>query len=102
MKLHEALKMENCKMMHKLEHQKLPGKLQLLSMSDTKGKSLQKTHKYNTRTKNIPKRPKTQTKLYSNSFLTKCFIDYQTLPKEIREITNRKLFTKKYKILTLS
>ena len=102
MKLHEAIKMENCKMMHKLEHHNLPGKLPLLFMSDTKGESLQKTHKYNTRTKNIPKPPKTQTKLYSNSFLTKCITDCQTIPKEIREITNRKQFTKKYKIRTLS
>ena len=102
MKLYEAIKMENCKMMHKLEHHNLPGKLPLLFLSDNKGKSLQKTHKYNTRTKNIPKLPKTQTKLYSNSFLTKCITDYQTIPKEIREIPNRKLFTKKYKFITLS
>ena len=32
MKLHEAIKMENCKMMHKLEHNSLPGKLPLLFM----------------------------------------------------------------------
>ena len=102
MKLHEAIKMENCKMMHKLEHHNLPGKLPLLFMTDNKGKSLQKSHKYNTRTKNIPKLPKTHTKLYSNSFLTKCINDYQTIPKEIREITNRKLFIKKYKIITQS
>ena len=97
-KLYEAIKMENCKMMHKLEHHKLPGKLPLLFMSDNKGKSLQKTHKYNTRTNNIPKLPKTQTKLYSNSFLTKCITDYQTIPKEIREITNRKLHKKNKKL----
>ena len=102
MKLHEAIKMENCKMMHKLEHYNLPGKLPLLFMTNNKGNSLQKLHKYNTRTKNIPKLPKTHTKLYSNSFLTKCITDYQTIPKEIREITNRKLFIKKYKIITLS
>ena len=45
-------------MMHKLEHNNLPGKLPLLFMTDNKGKSLQKTHKYDTRTKNIPKPPK--------------------------------------------
>ena len=61
MKLHEAIKMENCKMIHKLEHNNLPGKLPLLFMTDNKGKPLQKTHKYNTRTKNIPKPPKTHT-----------------------------------------
>ena len=82
-------------MMHKLEHNRLPGKLPLLFKTDNQGNSLQKTHKYNTRTKNIPKLPKTHTKLYKNSFLTKCINDYQTIPKELREITNRKLFTKK-------
>ena len=45
MKLNEAIKMENCKMMHKLEHNNLPGKLPLLFVTDNKGKSLQKTHK---------------------------------------------------------
>ena len=88
--------------MRKLEHNRLPGKLPLLFMTDNKGKSLQKTHKYNTRTKNIPKTPKTHTKLYRNSFLTKCITDYQMIPKEVREITNRKLFTKKYKTIALS
>ena len=38
LKLHEAIKMENCKMMHKLEHHNLPGKLPLLFMTDNKGK----------------------------------------------------------------
>ena len=102
LKLNEAIKMENCKMMHKLEHNRLPGKLSLLFKTDNKGKSLQKTHKYNTRTKNIPKLPKTQTKLYKNSFLSKCINDYQTIPRELREITNSKLFIKKYKNITLS
>ena len=102
LKLNEAIKMENCKMMHKLEHNRLPGKLPLLFKTDNKGKSLQKTHKYNTRTKNIPKLPKTQTKLHKNSFLSKCINDYQTIPKELRELTNSKLFSKKCKNLTLS
>ena len=89
-------------MMHKLEHNRLPGKLPLLFKTDNKGKSLQKTHKYNTRTKNIPKLPKAQTKPYKNSFLSKCINDYQTIPKELRELTNSKLFSKKLKNLTLS
>ena len=37
MKLHEAIKMENRKMMHRLEHHNLPGKLPLLFMTDNKG-----------------------------------------------------------------
>ena len=102
LKLNEAIKMKNCKMMHKLEHNRLPGKLPLLFKTDNKGKSLQKTHQYNTRTKNIPNLPKTQTKLYKNSFLSKCINDYQTIPKELREITNSKLFSKKCKNITLS
>ena len=94
LKLNEAIKMENCKMMHKLEHNKLPDKLPLFFKTDIKGKSLQKTHKYNTRKKNIPNLPKTQTKLYKNSFLSKYINDYHTIPKEHREITNSKLFIK--------
>ena len=58
LKLNEAIKMENCKMMHKLEHNKLPGKLPLLFKTDNKGKSLQKTHKYNTRTRTFQIYPK--------------------------------------------
>ena len=102
LKVNEALRMENCKLMHKLEHNRLPGKLPLLFKTDNKGKSLQKTYNYNTRTKNIPKLPKTQTKLYRNSFLSKCINDYQTIPKEVRELANIELYIRKLKNLILS
>ena len=86
MKLHEAIKMENCKMMHKLEHNNLPGKLPLLFMTDNKGKSLQKTHRYDTRTKNIPKPPKTHTKLYRNSFLTNALLTIRLYLKKLEKL----------------
>ena len=105
LKIKEAIIVKNCKMIYKLEHNKhnkLPGKLPLLFNIDNTGRSLKKTHKYNTRTKNIPKIPKVQTKQYKNSFLCNCITDYQTVPIELRELTNSKIFSKKLKSLVLS
>ena len=102
LKIRESLMIENCKMAHKLEHKKLPGKLPLLFNTDNLGRSLEKAHKYNTRTKNIPNLPKTHTKQYRNSFLCNCITDYQTVPIEIRQLKNSKTFSKKLNSLVLS
>ena len=42
LKLKEVIKVEHCKLMHKLEHNNLPGKLPNLFKIDNKGNSLQK------------------------------------------------------------
>ena len=102
LKINEIIKVENCKLMYKLEHNILPGKLPTLFNTDNKGKSLEKNHSYNTRTKNIPKLSKAQSKIYLNSFLNRCVTDYQTVPIALRELTNIKLFSKKLKYLILS
>ena len=90
LKVKEILRIENCKMAHKLEHNNLPGKLASLFNMDNVGKSLKKEHKYNTRTKNISNLPKTHTKQYRNSFLCNCINDYHTISTELRQIENTK------------
>ena len=62
LKVKDILLMDNCKMIHRLEHNKLPKKLASLFNMSTSGKTLQKQHKYGT--KNIPNLPKTMTKQY--------------------------------------
>ena len=102
LKIDEIIKVENCKLMYKLEHNILPGKLPTLFKTDNKGNSLEKNHNYNTRTKNIPKLSKAQSKTYLTSFLNRCVTDYQKVPIALRELTNIKLFSKKLKNLILS
>ena len=97
----EILKIENCKMAHKLEHNKLPGKLPSLFNTDSIGRSLKKAHSYNTRTKKIPNLPGIYTKQYRDSFLCRCITDYQTVPTELRQTGDIKKFTEKLKCLVL-
>ena len=102
LKMKEILKIENCKMAHKLEHNKLPGKLPSLFNTDNIGRSLKKAHSYNTRTKKIPNLPRIHTKQYKDIFLCSCITDYQTVPTGLRQIWDTKKFTEKLKCLVLS
>ena len=49
----ESIQVKNCKMAHKLEHNMLPGKLSQLFISDNKGRSLIKVHKYSKKMKRL-------------------------------------------------
>ena len=79
------IKEKNCKMAYRLNHDILPGKLPQLFKTDNKGNSLLKTHSYMTRSKGIPNLARMHTKQYIDSFLTKCIVDYQTLPSVTRK-----------------
>ena len=98
----ESIYAENCKMTYRLEYDTLPGKLPQLFTTDNKGKSLLKTHSYMTRTKGIPNLARMQTKQYIDSFLTKCIVDYQTMPIAMRKIKNKEVFSRKLKRQILS
>ena len=91
----EFIFVENCKMTYRLEHDILPAKFPQLFKTDNKGNSLLKTHSYRTRSKGIPNLARMHTKQYIHSFLTKCIVDYQTVPITMRKIKNKKLFSKK-------
>ena len=80
----ELILLENTKLSFKLQHNLLPSKLHSMLTSDSKRKSLEKKHHYETRTKNIPKLPLAQTKHYHTSFLFQSLKDYDMVPLEIR------------------
>ena len=90
LRLEELILLENTKFSFKLQHN-LPPKLHSMLSSDSKRKSLEKRHQYETRTKNIPKLPSAQTTQYHSSFLFQSIKDYENIPLEIRN--SRTLFT---------
>ena len=102
MTLKQSIFAANCKITYRLEQDTLPGKLPQLFKTDNKGNSLLKTHNYSTRSKDIPNLARMQTKQYIDSFLTKCIVDYQTLPIATRKSKNKTLFNKNLKEIILS
>ena len=98
----ESIFAENCKITYRLEHDILPGKLPQLFKTDNKGNSLIKNHKYRTRSKCIPNLARMHTKQYTDSFLTKCIVDYQTLPTVTRKSKSKILFNKNLKEIILA
>ena len=85
LRLEDLIKLENLKMGYKLEHLLLPKTIQDLLKTDSKDRSLVKTHPYHTRTKNVPNLPKAMTKSYHTSFLMNSIKEYEKLPLELRE-----------------
>ena len=93
----EMIKLANWKLGYKFYNQQLPKKIELLLNTDKQNGSLQKTHKYETRNKKLLNQPLVTTKNYQNSFLCETLKQYQTLPKELREIKPIQRFTKRCK-----
>ena len=84
LRLEELILLENTKLSFKL-HNLLPPRLHSMLTCDSKRKSLEKKHQYETRTKNIPNLPSAQTKQYHSSFLFQSIKDYENIPLEIRK-----------------
>ena len=64
MRLEDLIQIENKKLGYQLERKLLPSNLYNLLWTDSKNKTLQKTHHYNTRDKHLPKFPKASTNKY--------------------------------------
>ena len=92
LRMKDALIPENCKMVYRLEHKLLPKKLVQLYYTNQQGKSLIKTHGYNTRNKMIPNLAKTHCKEYNTSYLCSSLKDYQNIKVEIRQAKSLKTF----------
>ena len=60
----------------------LPNTIEKIFTVDATNKDLSKSHRYNTRCKNIPNLPKTESKGYLNSFLCQWIKDLAYVPKE--------------------
>ena len=53
--------------------------------TDQYHKSLNETHSYSTRNKNVPKLPRAVSKSYHNCFLLHCIKNYTNLTKDTRD-----------------
>ena len=65
----QLIELEYKKLAYKLSKNLLPPKIMEIISSDQQSTSLKKTHDYNTRKKSLLNHPRSQTKLYQNSFL---------------------------------
>ena len=70
--------------------------------SDHNEKSLIASHRYQTRSKKVPRLPNIQNRLYYESFLFKGLSDYMKLNAEMRKIKNISTFVLKAKELSLT
>ena len=95
--LKELILLENTKLSFKLQHHLLPVRLHSMLNSDSRMKSLEKKHHYETRNKNIPKLPSAKTRHYHTSFLFQSLKDYEMVPLEIRNSKTLSTFIIKMK-----
>ena len=65
----QLIELEYKKLAYRLSKNLLPPKIMEIISSDQQSASLKKTHDYNTRKKSLLNHPRSQTKLYQNSFL---------------------------------
>ena len=66
------------------KHNLLPQTLHDMLLSDSKNQSLEKKHKYSTRSKGIPYRPTALTRHYHTSYLFQSLKDYENICPELR------------------
>ena len=98
----ELVDLELCKFFFKLTNGLLPTKLTSCVLSDSKGQTLKKCHRYTTRHKNLPNLPMANDLQYKNSFLTRSNKLYSNLPDYVKKATSLPVFVKKLKELMLS
>ena len=98
-RLQDLIQLENKKLGYQLERKLLPSNLYNLLWTDSKNKTLQKNHHYNTRDKHLPKLLKVNTNNYHQGFQFQSIKDYGSTPVEIRTLYS---FTRKLKLHLLS
>ena len=92
MKFNEIKKFELCKLAHRLKENELPKPL-----IDLFNNSSKKTHRYQTRFKQLPNIKKHTGTDYNNSFLCKTLTYYNELDLPLRRTKNIHEFSQKYK-----
>ena len=95
--LEELILLENTKLAFKTATPSTPVRLHNMLNSDSRMKSLEKRHQYETRNKNIPKLPSAKTRHYHTSFLFQSLKDYEMVPLEIRNTKTLSTFIFKMK-----
>ena len=101
LRLTDLMILENAKLSYKLEHNLLPQTLHDMLLSESKNQSLEKKHKYSTRSKGIPYRPTVLTRHYHTSYLFQSIKDYENFCLNLRTINtmNSFIYRLKQKIL---
>ena len=95
--VNQLINIELCKFFYKLVHKKLPINLIDCVLSDSKGCSLLKSHKYGTRKKHLPNLPIVRDWQYKRSFLTRSNVLYNELPDIVKESPTLVHFVRKVK-----
>ena len=95
----DLIKIENQRLGYRLHKGILPTKLESLMWTDSKDKTLKKTHSYNTRQCNLTRLPRAQSKKFHSSFQFNSILAYSSIPLEIRNSNTLNSFTKKLKKL---
>ena len=96
LRLKDLIELENKKLGYQLDNHLLPSNLYNLLWTDSKNKSLQKTHHYNTREKHLPNLPKVST-TYQKGFQYQSIKDYEATPMTIRQSSTLDSFVKRLK-----
>ena len=97
LKIKELIKLQEIKVGYRLINKMLPNKISQQLQSDSKRKSLTKTHTYNTRGKKIPNLPKVSKSNYINSYLYQSIKQFMLLPLTLQSMPTLSLFITNYK-----
>ena len=102
LRLQDLIQLENRKLGYQLDKNLLPLNFHKLLWTDSRNKTLQKTHQYNTREKHLPNLPKVSTANYQRGFQFQSIKDYEATPVEIRNSTTLTSFVMKVKAYLLT
>ena len=101
LRIDSIITLENLKFAYKMNKNLLPVKIMECTLHDHRGKSLEKNHNYNTRTKTTPNTPKVTGKYYLDSIFCKSIKLFRTLKGKTRDAVNLTSFTKQCKDMVL-
>ena len=102
LKVNDFIQLELCKLGYKLCHDLLPKKLADNLRKDHNQVSIEKKHKYATRSKTIPNLPQAVGAKYRSSFLYNCIKAYGEIDSAVRQAKNLSIFVKACKLRYLS
>ena len=101
LKISDVITLENMKLGYKYTNKDLPVRILELLTYDQNKQTLQKTHQYSTRNKNLPKKPNSAYKKYTDNFLCTWVNEYTNLPIENKKSRNIKIFASRCRKLLL-
>ena len=100
--INDLIELENLKFGYKLKNNLLPLAVSNSAKCNHNGKNLVKTHRYNTRNKDVPNIPPVKNKKYLSSVFCKGKMTLLQIPSSIKMITNYHCFVKPCKKYLLS